>query len=260
MAFAIFSTGATLPVVAEQPVIRLAVSQLTNDAPVIRVLDRAYEKLGIKLEITSLPRKRGPVLANEGLYDGLPVALGMGAVAFENLMPVPTPLCKIGFTLYSKQPLPITQPTLADLRGFDIGTIRGVRLLELRLEGLNLIEAPTFDHLFGLLKRDRVDVVVSPSDLQILEQHVPGSFTSQPAPLKPAFCYHVLHKAHEALLPKVAESLREMIRSGELAAIYTAVDAPNAAITMDDLDMLGPSGGLDQIREDWRTENDTPDD
>lgn len=258
LAFTVFTTGATLPAVAEQPVIRLAVSELTTDAPVIRVLEQAYAKLGMRLELSHLPRKRAPAQANEGVYDGLPVALGMGAVAYENLVPVPVPLCKIGFRLYTTQPLPSPEMALAGLKAYEVATIRGVRMLELSLGDLNLIEAPTYGHLFGMLRRGRIDIALSPTSLQLLEQHIPGGFHSQPAPLNPAFCYHVLHKSHASLLTDVAESLRGMIRSGELAAVYAAAGAPEAAITMDDLDRLGPSGGIDQLREDWRTTNDAP--
>ncbi len=175
-----------------------------------RHLRRAYERIGIRLEIFPLPRKRALIAADRGDFDGVVARATIISRDYKNLIRVPAPVAYLRIRAYGRRGAD-TVATFEELRSLRIGILRGVPLLAQKTAGLDRHPANTPGQLMHMLKAGRVDAVLlaervaeSALEKEKLTNIVPISGVLLRSPL-----YHFLNRRHRGLVPAISKALAE---------------------------------------------------
>ena len=193
-----------------------------NDIPstqlAIQVLSAAYEKLGIRMETSTLPSRRALLMADRGQVDGDLFRMEEIASQYPNLTQVPYPLMR-GRLLGIVAPPHADHLPKVDDRPLLVAVRRGVLVAEITAKrlGMTPVLANSYQQMKSLLDQGRVDLMLvsdieglSPSnnsewrDLVILSE-----------PVTQFSLFHYLNRHHSYLATPLAEALRELDRSGE---------------------------------------------
>ncbi len=175
-----------------------------------RHLRRAYERIGIRLEVYPLPRKRALIAANRGDFDGVVARAAIITRDYKNLIRVPAPVAYLSIRAYGRRDADAVA-TLDDLRPLRIGILRGVPLLTQKTAGLDRYPANTPGQLMHMLKAGRIDTILlaeqvaeSALEEENLTNIVPISGVLFRSPL-----YHFLNRRHRGLVPAISKALAE---------------------------------------------------
>jgi polar amino acid transport system substrate-binding protein len=110
------------------------------------------------------------------------------------------------------------------LRPYQICVLRGLKLSEQGTEGMNRMVGNTIDHVIEMLRRQRCEVAVFGSATWLeIDRLKAGPLRELEPPIATLQLFHYVNKRHEALVPKLAEALRQMRAEGAIAAV-TATD------------------------------------
>lgn len=217
------NTGATEPTGRPEHIVTLSAWQGVPTGPVARaILDNAYGKLGIKPRYRHSPAKRALVEANAGKTDGDIARLPIIENRAANLVRVKVALDRLvlrAFTINSTSAITDWE----DLTGHSVAVLRGVLLLETNTQKSTRVFAKDMKELMNFLVKRYVDFAIA-RDFNgqfAARKHFPGSKIRMTGkPLLDAPIYHYLHRRHQhSILPKLEEILRQMEKTGELAAI-----------------------------------------
>jgi polar amino acid transport system substrate-binding protein len=107
------------------------------------------------------------------------------------------------------------------LSSYRIGVRRGIRLTNLRTQGMNRYIVNSNERLFHILDAERIDIIaVSLMDgLKILRKlNFPKIKVLSP-PVESLKMYHYLHKKHYKLVPKINAVLQVMQKEGLIQQI-----------------------------------------
>ena len=185
------------------------------------VAGEAFRRAGVELKLVRLPAERGLLNANAGIEDGdLSRIAGLEA-QYPNLVRVPEKLLDIEFTAFSKNPaLP---GRLEVLRTHPAGYIKGWKIFEKLFAGApNVVTAGDPEQMFRQLELDRIDVALYAhwQGLSLIRhQGLKGVHALEP-PLAKRELFIYLHNRHAALVPKLAEALREIKAEGLYDRLY----------------------------------------
>lgn len=187
-----------------------------------RVLTEAYARLNISVTFERYPGARSVVQADKGLADGEVARLDTVLKRYTNLSKVPVPLFYSDLSAFVYGGGDVELASWRSLNGAHVATLRGFRFAIDRLEGANLELVKTSVDAIRMLQRRRVDVAVlnhflgrvaiaqiKAQDIQVIEP-----------PLARLPVFHLLHKKHEALIPKLTTVLEEMARDGIVSAMW----------------------------------------
>lgn len=183
------------------------------------IMKEAYAPLNIDIKVNYYPLARSIHIANTGISDGELVRTQVLPQSYPNLIKVPAALLSIDYHAFSKgKPL---QPTgWPSLMPYHIGIRTGSNILSQALKGHKVTYANSMDQLWNLLLAGRLDLVIE-ADIEafISFKGNPNKYmtinTLHPAIIKTPF-YHYLHKDHEAILPRLTQSLENMKKIGRL--------------------------------------------
>ena len=186
-----------------------------------RILDVAYQKLGIQFKVKKYTTARASVLANRGVNDGELFNSNLNSKASINLIKVPVVLSVGQLMLFTKNTA-LQINGWASLANYSVGSHVGLNEIKQHQNELNnvhLLTNPT--NLFTLLERERLDVVILPRlmGLQLLNETKFTDINMLPMPLEENKLYHYLHIKHQELVPQITQVLQAMQDSGELASI-----------------------------------------
>lgn len=224
--FMLVSTVAT----AGQP-LQFAMPDDENDYVSLSILKAAYGKLGMDVEGVVLPPRRALADSDAGKTDGEVNRIKAIEHQHHNLIRVPEPINAIdGMAFTCGGPIPIDG--WDSLRGLRIGVRHGIRFAEMATRGWSdIYTANEYDHLFDLLFRGRLDVVVASRKVGQAQSRrdLTGCLRANEPPLQSIPLYHYLHKRHEDLVPAITRTLKQMRASGE----YDAVAAKAAQLFRD---------------------------
>ncbi len=186
------------------------------------ILETAYKKIGISVDTVEMPAKRSLVMVNAGDFDGEVQRIGNIDRHYPNLIVVPEPLLYLESSVFIKNS-EIRIKGWEDLSPYTIGIPRGIMYLEHHTKGLNRIFVKSQDQLFDLLNTGRIDVVIISTNygLSFLNKHKGMKIRMLVPPILKIPLYHYLHRKHRNLIPKIAESIRQMRISGEMDEIIS---------------------------------------
>jgi polar amino acid transport system substrate-binding protein len=192
------------------------------------VLKEAFHRAGVAIDISQLPAERSLINANDGITDGDFVRIAGLDSVYPNLLRIPEKIADFEFVGFSRN-VSISTPGWKSLQPYDVAIVRGWKILEKNIVGSrSLVRTKDQRLLFTLLEKNRADIVVYSrfegygiiSQLGMKGVHV----LEPPLAVREMFLY--LNRKHQALVPVIANHLKEMKRDGTYAAIKEKTLAP----------------------------------
>lgn len=181
-----------------------------------RILTEAFNRIGVKIEITHLPAERSLKNANMGITDGDFVRISGLEKLYPNLVRVPEKIIDFEFVAFSKEH-DIKIVDWESCKPFHVGIVRGWKILENNLaEVASLTRVKNQKLLFKLLERNRVDLIVYSrlEGYEVMRQlgmkHI--KVFEPPLAVREMFLY--LNKKHKSLIPQVDQALKGLKRDG----------------------------------------------
>lgn len=193
---------------------------MAKDEPVhdmaLAVLQEAYARLGLGIEVVYSPWKRSLAENERGTYDGEVGRLKIIESVTKNLIRVDEPLFDIHHYAYARAPIPHVN-TWQNLKGMRIGVELGVVIIEVRTRGMNRVASASKDDLITMLRRGAVDAII----LEDVRDYTlePYGFYQSPQVLETSTLYHYLHKSHAAMAEALRLELLAMRRQGNIRKI-----------------------------------------
>lgn len=191
-----------------------------------KIIDTAYRKLGLNMQVHYLPGERSLRSANNGETDGeLYRRLGMER-DYPNLIIVPVPLLTYEIVIFTHGTSFIVNGW-ESLRPYTIGFVKGIKIIEKNTLGMKLETAPTMRQAFQKMMLGRSDVVVAnrASGLAALSESKQTDVSVLTPPLATFPVFHYLNKKHEALIPALTATLQKMQKDKTIENIQNTVMA-----------------------------------
>ncbi len=190
----------------------------------IEPLIAAYKSIDIKAKFVPLPCRRSLVEANKGVvYDGEAGRIADTDKTFTNLLSMDKPTITINGVVITKN---ITHhfTTWSDLKNFKIGIVAGELYAEKGTATYDVQIYNNYDYLLRMLAKGRIDVgVVILRDFELTlskpEYFDSGIHVAAP-PIYTAHLYHLLHKKHKDVFPKINRAIEEMWTQGTTQKIH----------------------------------------
>lgn len=188
-----------------------------------RVLEEAYQTLGIEIVIELYPGKRALALSGAGQVDGELFRIDGIENQFPNLIKVPTPINVLEGVYIAMPPHPVIKDWAA-LAPYTVGTQRGIKFVDKGLQGIPMLRRLTVnknDQLLVALETGRIDVAIMArlNALVLLTSQRSSKAVIGENPLVVHPLYHYLHRSHEHLVGKLNQVLQTMKKEGRINAI-----------------------------------------
>jgi polar amino acid transport system substrate-binding protein len=205
----------------------VVLSHIHNDKPTaltFKVLQEAYRRLGIEAKEEFLPHERSLRASDAGEVDGEVMRIAGLEKEYPNLLRVPEPIYEFD-TIAFTTGLVFKVEGWESLRPYQLCVLRGLKLSEQGTEGMNRMIGNSVDHLIEMLRRDRCQVAIlgRASWLEI-DRLKAGPLRELQPPIATLQLFHYVNKRHAALVPKLAETLRQMRVEGVISAITASED------------------------------------
>ena len=205
----------------------------TNNTPLDRqalhdLSKEAFRRIGVDVKLVSLPSERSLHSANLGEVDGEGLRVPGLASQYPNLVQVPERYIGISFVAFAKDTSIRLDQGWDSLKSHRVAFINGWKMFENNAGGAKSVnKVDKAEQLFLMLDGGRIDLALyTRTDGVALARHMG---LSSIAPLTPALkdvdMYLYLHRKHEALVPKLAQALREMKADGSYNRILAALKA-----------------------------------
>ena len=181
-----------------------------------QIMAEAMHRLGRTHEMVTLPPERAMLDLAHGLYDGTATQVAGLQRQYPQLIQVPFSLLRLDLVAFTKRH-DVVVHRWEELLDYSIAYIGGWRLLDEQLHDMQSVtRVKDVDQLFGLLQRDRVDLVIYSRmmGLSYIKRHqLMGVHLLLPAlSSPPMFIY--LHKRHAALVAPLVAVLQQMEAEG----------------------------------------------
>lgn len=187
-------------------------------------LRKAYQNIGIRIEIIEFPGERGLKYAHEGETDGVLFRTQEIEKKYTNLERINVPVRVDEMYLFVKRgnefPVEgwesISEETV-------IGYQRGVKFVQNNSEksGIKTYPVTSSVQLFKMLNYGRVDAIISGSTAgsRLIKEYDCQDIVRLDPPIHTSVLYHYLHKRHAYLVPKITAVMNEMKERGEFQMI-----------------------------------------
>jgi len=196
------------------------------------VTREAFRRIGVEVQVVSLPAERALRLADDGRIDGEVGRVGGLEKLYPNLVRVPESVVRVELTAFSRDPA--IPAEFAALRSRAVGLVRGWKFFEQGMAGgEQVVTASDPEQLFRLLALGRVDVALyerSMGTALLMALGMRDVYRLEP-PLARPEVYTYLHRRHAALVPQLADALRAMKRDGFFARAYRDLLGPYQGAT-----------------------------
>lgn len=203
---------------AQQPLKFTQIINTPDQAVGAQILQVAYAKLHIQIEIIEMSGKRALIESNLGRVDGEVHRIIEVGQLFPQLIRVPTQINYVEPTVFSKN----TAFKLAGCKSLKeqiVGRVRGIQYAEICTKGFeNVAVLPDSTLLLKALHKDVVDFAITGhfNGLVWLKKHNYKNIIPLGPALKQLALYHYIHHNHKDLVPKIDAVFKAMKASGEL--------------------------------------------
>jgi polar amino acid transport system substrate-binding protein len=187
----------------------------------------AFRRAGVQVEVTAVPTERSLINVNAGLDDGDIFRVAGVEAAYPNVVRIPEKTIDNDFIAYTKLP-GVQIRDWVDLQPYSVAYATGWKPYERNVKNVKeLTTTPSIHELFPLLEKGRADVILMD---RWQGQWVVHEMGYQLKPLEPPLArfemFMYLNKKHAALVPKVAQALRDMKADGSFKRIFDATLKP----------------------------------
>lgn len=188
------------------------------------ILEVAYERLGVNLTFSPLPRKRALKMSIIGQKDGEVIRRLSVAEQNPSLLAVQPPIVFSEVRAYYRQGEGINIYDIADLSDLTVIRLRGVvshQLIAQKAKGQ--IVAANYEQGVALLLAGRADALIGGELVHNYFTKSDGEGkTISSTILSKDPLYHMLHVRNSDLVPQLEAILKEMDASGESEALFQA--------------------------------------
>ncbi len=199
---------------------RFAAAETADARAAAAVLEEAYGRLGIEIEVEYLNGKLALARADSGLYDGDAQRIDGIARRFPNLIQVQVPVNYLeGVAFANRGDTDVSG--WHSLRDYRVGIVKGILFAEEGIQGMEVSRAASYEQLVGLLMQNRIDLAIMPRVNGLVAIQVPkevsenrSDIQASGAVLETLFLYNYLNARHENLVPRVERVLKEMLLDG----------------------------------------------
>lgn len=210
-----------------------AITVSTNNTPLDRralqaLASEAFRRLGLEFKLVNLPSERSLHAANQGEVDGEGLRVAGLAAQYPNLVQVPERFLGVSFVAFAKDPSIRIDQGWDSLKPYSVAHIIGWKMFEANAVAarvVNKVDKP--EQLFRMLEGDRVQLALyTRADGQTLLRSLGMRDIVALSPaLKDVDLYLYLHRRHEALVPRLAQVLRDMKADGSQQRLLAAAHA-----------------------------------
>jgi len=187
------------------------------------IISEAYKRAGIPAKFVVMPGKRALLSSSKGIVDAEANRIGAIDAKYPTLVKVPTPMHPLIGVAFAVNPnLKIDK--WEDLKPYKIGVLRGVPFYEKPTRDMHRIEVNSYEQLFKMLERGRVDVVIGTtfSGEMTIKKFIPNSrIRAVSKPLLHIDTFHYVHEKNKAIVPLIDKQLKAMSESGRMAEIVS---------------------------------------
>jgi len=186
------------------------------------VIREAFRRIGLNVNIFTLPAERALQNVNYGINDGDFTRITGLENKYPNLVLVPEKLIDYEYMAFSKN-VNHRVKGWSGLKPYDVGIITGWKILEANVtDTRSIVKVRDEKVLFTLLENERVDMVIYYrlggtallEELNFKDIHV----IEPPVSVNPMYLY--LNKKHKSLIPKLVASLRELKNDGTYNKLF----------------------------------------
>ena len=194
----------------------------TNNTPLDRkalelLSKEAFRRIGVDVRLVGNPSERSLHMANQGEIDGEGLRVsGLGS-QYPNLMQVPEPYIGISFVAFAKDARINVNPGWESLKPYRVAFITGWKMFEANASNARSVtKVDTPEQLFKMLDSDRIDLALytRADGIALVGRMGLSTITPLAPALKDVDMFLYLHKRHEALVPRLAQALRDMKADG----------------------------------------------
>lgn len=187
------------------------------------VVGEAFRRNGLALELVKLPAERALQNANNGIDDGDLSRIAGLEQHYPNLIRVPEKLFDMDFVVFTNSPK-VTASDLETIARYNVGLIRGWKILETKTAGMPYVTAVrNAETLFNMLSKKRIEIALYSRWMGTALSKKLGianvRVIDPPLASKEMFMY--LNKKHKDLIPRLAESLRQIKQEGMYEKIFS---------------------------------------
>lgn len=181
----------------------------------------AFKRIGVEVEVTTVPTERSLINANSGVDDGDIFRVAGVELEYPNLIRIPEKTLDNDFIAYTKR-TEIRIRTWADLQPYSVAYATGWKPYERNVKGVKeLTKTSSIDELPSLLEKGRADVILMDRwQGQWVVRQSGYKFRLLEPPLARFEMFMYLNKKHAALVPKVAKALADMKADGSYQKLY----------------------------------------
>jgi polar amino acid transport system substrate-binding protein len=181
----------------------------------------AFGRVGVEVEVTTVPTERSLINVNSGLDDGDIFRVAGVEREYPNLIRIPEKTLDNDFVVYAKRS-DIQIRNWDDLRPYSVAFATGWKPFERNVKDVKeLTNTPSIQDLFPLLEKGRADVILMDrwqGQWIVHQQGYKVRLLEPPLARFEMFMY--LNKKHAALVPKVAQALADMKADGTYQQLY----------------------------------------
>lgn len=186
------------------------------------VIKEAFRRIGVTVNIFTLPAERALQNVNDGINDGDFTRITGLEKKYTNLVLVPEKLIDYEYMAFTKH-VNNRIKGWSGLKPYDVGIITGWKILEANVTDTKSLVKVRDEHvLFTLLENERVDIVTYYrlggnaliKELNFKDIHA----IEPPVSVNPMYLY--LNKKHKSLIPKLVASLRELKNDGTYNKLF----------------------------------------
>ncbi len=204
----------------------------TNNTPADRralqlLGEEAFRRTGLGLRLLSLPSERSLFAANAGEVDGEGLRVAGLDETYPNLIRIPERFIGISFVAFARDDRIRLDRGWDSLKPHRIAFINGWKLFETKAgdaRSVNRVDNP--EQLLRMLEHDRVDLALYTRTDGVALARSLG--LAQIRPLSPSLAdadmFVYLHRRHEALVPRIAQALRDMKADGTHARLLSSLN------------------------------------
>ena len=218
---AVFGAPSTNSFAAEKSISLVGIAGSDANRLAALILDRAYDQIGYKANISFLPGKRASLEAINGKFAGELARTEIYGRKHPALTRIPTPIFVVRGAAFAIEER-VKLREAGDLAKYSIGVLRGIAYSDRLTKGLDRTYANNITQLFRMLERRRVDLVIV-TDLSG-ETEIAANFQgagirmiSDKLMVLPV--YHYLHASFRHVVPEISGVLEQFEEQGKLAKL-----------------------------------------
>ncbi len=210
---------------ASEPIRLVTINNFTSKVNA-NVLKRVYARVGLELQVASMPPSRVTAMATQGLADGEVNRIRSYGDGYPTLIRVEPPFSIWTVSGFYKANAGLVVRSAADLASHDVGIVRGIQATAaLAASSPHVHIAPSSKELVLMLDGGRFAVAIDGTDESgffIRRLGLKGITTVE---LNRYPLYHYLHEKNKHLVPLISREIKKLADSGELKQLFELASA-----------------------------------